>query len=64
MAILVPRWLDFSCQVRLQMCLKICMVKIAVCMGSPSAQYDNSGAAARRTVERQHFEELGAFELI
>jgi hypothetical protein len=30
MAILVPRWLDLSCQVRLQMCLKICMAKIAV----------------------------------
>ena len=29
MAILVPRWLDFSWQVRLQMCLKVCMVKIA-----------------------------------
>ena len=29
MAILVPRWLDSSWQVRLQMCLKVCMVKIA-----------------------------------
>jgi hypothetical protein len=29
MAILVPRWLDFSRQVRLQMRLKFCMVKIA-----------------------------------
>jgi hypothetical protein len=29
MAILVPRWLDFSWQVRLQMCLKFCMVKVA-----------------------------------
>jgi hypothetical protein len=28
MAILVPRWLDSSWQVRLQMCLKCCMVKI------------------------------------
>ena len=29
MAILVPRWLDFSWQVRLQMCLRFCMVQIA-----------------------------------
>ena len=29
MVILVPRWLDFSWQVRLQMCLKFCMVKVA-----------------------------------
>jgi hypothetical protein len=29
MAILVPRWLDFSWQVRLQMCLKFCMMKVA-----------------------------------
>jgi hypothetical protein len=29
MAILVPRWLDFSLQVRLQMCLKFCMVIFA-----------------------------------
>jgi hypothetical protein len=29
MAILVPSWLDSSWQVRLQMCLKVCMVKIA-----------------------------------
>jgi hypothetical protein len=29
MAILVPRWLDFSWQVRLQICLKFCMVKVA-----------------------------------
>jgi hypothetical protein len=29
MAILAPRWLDFSWQVRLQMCLKFCMVQIA-----------------------------------
>jgi hypothetical protein len=29
MAILVPRWLDFSWQVRQQMCLKFCMVKVA-----------------------------------
>jgi hypothetical protein len=29
MAILVPRWLNFSWQVRLQMCLKFCMVKVA-----------------------------------
>ena len=40
MAILVPRWLDFSWQVRLQMCLKIRMVKFADCMGSPNEQYD------------------------
>jgi hypothetical protein len=39
--ILVPRWLDFSWQVRLQMCLKFCMVKVANCMESavtPSAE--------------------------
>ena len=29
MAILVPRWLDSSWQVRLQMCLKVCMVIFA-----------------------------------
>jgi hypothetical protein len=29
MAILVPRWLDSSWQVRLQMCLKFCVVKVA-----------------------------------
>jgi hypothetical protein len=29
MAILVPRWLDFSWQVRLQMGLKFCMVIFA-----------------------------------
>jgi hypothetical protein len=64
MAIFVPRWQDFGWQVRLQMCRKFCMVKIADCMRSPSVQYDIFGAAARRTVERQHFAELGAFELI
>jgi hypothetical protein len=31
MAILVPRWLDFSWQVRLHMCLKFCMAKVANC---------------------------------
>ena len=41
MAILVPRWLDFSWQVRLQMCLKFCTVNIAICMGSPNEQYHN-----------------------
>ena len=41
MAILVPRWLDFSYQARLQMCLKICMVKVTFCMRSPSKQCDN-----------------------
>jgi hypothetical protein len=39
MAILVPRWQDSSCQVRLQMCLKFCTVEIAVCMGSPSVHH-------------------------
>jgi hypothetical protein len=29
MAILVPRWLVFSWQVRLQMCVKFCTVKVA-----------------------------------
>jgi hypothetical protein len=33
-------------------------------MGRPSEQCDNSGAAARHIVERQHYVELGAFELI
>jgi hypothetical protein len=41
MAILLPKWLDISAQVRLQMCLKICMAKIAVCIGSPRVEYDN-----------------------
>jgi hypothetical protein len=31
MAILVLRWLDFSWQVRLQMCLNFCMAKVANC---------------------------------
>jgi hypothetical protein len=43
MAILVPRWLNFSWQVRLQMCLKFCMVKVVNCMGSPNEQYRNWG---------------------
>jgi hypothetical protein len=62
-AILVPGWLDFSYQVRLQMCLKFCMVKIAVCMGSPSRQYNNSAAPARTTAVRQDVEELGETDL-
>jgi hypothetical protein len=41
MAILVPKWLDFSWQVRLQMFLKFCTVKIANCMGSPNEQHRN-----------------------
>jgi hypothetical protein len=32
-------------------------------MWRPSEQFDNSGAAARRTEKRQDFVELGAFEL-
>ena len=40
MAILVPRWLDFRWRVRVQMCLKFCMVETAVCMGSPNEQYN------------------------
>ena len=38
MAILVPRWLDFSWQVRLQMCLKFCMVKVANCTDQPTSR--------------------------
>jgi hypothetical protein len=34
MAILVPRWLDFSWQVRLRMCLKFCMVKVTIVWGA------------------------------
>jgi hypothetical protein len=50
MAILVPRWLDFSRQVRMQMCLKFCMVKVANCMGSPSVQYNISPTFPRYQV--------------
>ena len=53
MAILVPRWLGFSCRVRLQMCIKFCMVKIAFCMGSPSQQYDFDDG---KTLKNQRFQ--------
>ena len=42
MAILVPSWLDFSWQARLQMRLKFCMVEVTNRMGSPSVQYNFS----------------------
>jgi hypothetical protein len=40
MAILVPSWLDFSWQARLQMRLKFCMVEVTNRMGSPIVQYN------------------------
>jgi hypothetical protein len=48
MGILVPRWLDFSWQVRLQMCLKFCMVKIA----------HRTQAQMHSTIE--HFSKIGS----
>ena len=39
MAILVPGWLDLRWQVRLQMCLKFYMAKVANCTGSPNEHY-------------------------
>ena len=57
MAILVPRWLDSSWQVRLQMCLKVCMVIFAnrTSYQSPNAQCDNflppSGGAAKARIQ-------------
>ena len=50
MAILVPRWLDFSWQVRLQMCLKVCMVKIA----------NRTRAQTRSTITRYRTVSLGS----
>ena len=59
MAILLPRWLDLSCQVRLQMCLKFCMVKIAIFMGSPNEQYNFDYYEGSRSCQGLDLVELG-----
>ena len=58
-----PQMATFQLHVQVQMCVKFCMVKIAVCMGRPSVQYDNPGAIPRNAVERHDFVEYGVFKL-